>query len=164
MIFQTERLYVSRWTADDFNELYQLFDDEGIKELIAPSLTTGETQRIFEEQLSAYENNFPFGRYFIVEKRANHFIGLFLVKENANKATVEIGYSLKKEHWNKGYATEIVQESVLWLSQQKMFSRICAVTELNNQNSQHVLLKSGFIRQDNFVEDEREISLFRLDL
>jgi len=164
MIFETERLYVKRWEAQDLLSLYDLFNDDAIKEFILPKLTIEETTHIFQEQIKSYHDQFPFGRYFIVEKSGNEFAGLFLLKENKNRAGVEIGYSLKKEHWNKGYATEIVEKSVNWLFAQKTFSHIYAVTETDNINSQRVLLKCGFIRQENFVEDGKEMSLFTLKL
>lgn len=162
MIFETERLYVTKWKAEDLKALYELFSDVAIKEFILPKLTIEETTHIFEEQLNNYYSDFPFGRYFIVEKSSNDFIGLLLFKKNEDKAGVEIGYSLKKEHWNKGYATEIVEESIHWLFAQKRFSNICAVTETDNINSQHVLLKCGFIQEENFLEDGKEMSLFGL--
>ncbi len=162
MIFETERLYVTQWSADDLKALYELFSDVAIKEFILPSLTIEETTHIFEEQLNDYDKQFPYGRYFIVEKLSNDFIGLLLFKKNKNKAGVEIGYSLKKEHWNKGYATEIVDKSISWLFEQKKFSNIYAVTETNNINSHHVLLKCGFIQEENFIEDGKEMSLFGL--
>ncbi len=162
MIFETERLYVTKWKAGDLKALYELFSDTAIKEFILPTLTIEETKYIFEEQLIDYKINFPFGRYFIVEKSSNDFIGLLLLKKNKNKPGVEIGYSLKKEHWNKGYATEIVEESIKWLFEQKKFSCIYAITETNNVNSKHVLLKCGFIQQENFIEDTKEMSLFML--
>jgi [ribosomal protein S5]-alanine N-acetyltransferase len=163
MIFETERLYVAKWKSDDLEVLYQLFDDVAIKEFILPRLTIEETTHIFEEQLNNYDKNFPFGRYFIKEKINNDFIGLLLFKENKNKAGVEIGYALKKEYWNKGYATEIVQQSIQWLQAQKQISNIYAITETDNTNSHRVLLKCGFIQQANCVEDGKVMSLFGLE-
>ncbi|MDQ2718398.1 MAG: GNAT family N-acetyltransferase [Bacteroidota bacterium] len=160
MIFETERLYVTKWKAGDLESLYDLFNDVAIKEFILPALTIEETAHILEEQLYNYDLNFPFGRYFIIEKYSNDFIGLFLFKENRDEAGVEIGYSLIKEQWNKGYATEIVEKSIFWLSTQKRFSTIYAVTETDNINSKHVLSKCGFIQENNFVEDGKEMNLF----
>ncbi|MEO5650332.1 MAG: GNAT family N-acetyltransferase, partial [Ginsengibacter sp.] len=54
----------------------------------------------------------------------------------------------------KGYATEIVQEGVNWLFEQKKISNIYAVTETGNFNSQNVLLKCGFRREENLMEEE----------
>ena len=118
-----------------------------------------ETEYIFEEQLHAYKTDYPFGRYFIVEKLSNEFIGLLLLRKNKEEEGVEIGYSLIKKHWKKGYATEIVQEGVDWLFNKNKISNIYAVTETGNVNSQHVLLKCGFCQEENFMKKEpREIN------
>jgi ribosomal-protein-alanine N-acetyltransferase len=162
MIFETERLYVSRWKKEDLGSLYQLFNDEAIKEFILPKLTMQETMHIFKEQLKNYESDFPFGRYFIVEKLTNDCIGLFLLKTCDQTDCIEIGYSLKKERWANGFATEIVTEAVHWLSAMKKFTTVIGVTETDNTNSQNVLLKCAFVREDNFIEDNKEMSLFKL--
>jgi [ribosomal protein S5]-alanine N-acetyltransferase len=160
MIFETKRLLVAQWKAGDLEALYELFNDPAIKDSIVPQLTMEETTQIFKCQLNEYDSRFPFGRYFIIEKKSGNIIGLFLLKEN--KGEIEIGYSLKKEHWNQGYATEIVQGSIDWLLAINTFSKIYAVTETDNTSSQHVLLKSGFMQQENLIENGKEMSLFRL--
>ena len=162
MIFETERLYVTKWKPRDLNALHELYNDTAIKEFILPQLTIEETRCIFETQLSHYSGHFPFGRYFIVEKRSNKFIGLLLFKKDNKKTGVEIGYSLIKNHWKKGYATEIVKESIAWIFEAKGFSSIYAITGLNNENSKNVLLKCGFLPEENFTENGEEMNLFGL--
>ena len=160
MIFETKRLFVTKWQTGELKPLYELFNDEAIKEFILPELTIEETTHILEKQLNDYAVHFPFGRYFIVEKSSGEFIGLLLFKETKNSAGVEIGYSLKKKYWNNGYATETVKQSMHWLFTHKRFTSIYAVTETNNTNSQHVLLKCGFAQEENFIQDGKEMSLF----
>lgn len=162
MIFETERLYVTKWKPRDLNALHELYNDIAIKEFILPQLTIDETRSIFENQLNQYNCQFPFGRYFIVEKLSNKFIGLLLFKKNNKNTGVEIGYSLIKNHWNKGYATEIVKESINWIFESKRFSSIYAVTEFRNENSKNVLLKCGFLPKENFTENGEEMNLFSL--
>jgi ribosomal-protein-alanine N-acetyltransferase len=162
MIFETERLYVTKWKPRDLNALHALYNDTAIKEFILPQLTIDETRHIFENQLDLYSRHFPFGRYFIVEKLSNKFIGLLLFKKGNTKKGVEIGYSLIKSHWNKGYATEIVKESISWIFESKGFSYIYAITELHNENSKNVLLKCGFLPKENFTENGEEMNLFSL--
>ena len=162
MIFETKRLYVTKWKPRDLNALHELYNDTAIKEFILPLLTIEETQRIFEDQLNHYTGNFPFGRYFIVEKLSNKFIGLLLFKKDNKKTGVEIGYSLRKTYWKKGYATEIVKESIAWIFKSKGFSSIYAITGLHNENSKNVLLKCGFLPGENFTENGEEMNLFGL--
>lgn len=160
MLFETERLYVAKWKTENLSALYELFNDAGIKKFIAPKLTIEETEHIFQNQLLEYKKDCVFGRYFIVEKSSDKYIGLLLLKDLDNNHTVEIGYSLIKEAWNKGYATEVVNETTQWLFNEKDFSGVCAITELDNFDSQNVLIKAGFERQKDFEEEGRRMTYF----
>ena len=160
MLFETDRLYVAKWRKENLNALYDLFNDPAIKELIAPKLTIEETEHIFNAQLLDYENTGVFGRYFIVEKSSGDYIGLLLLKDVDRECSIEIGYSLIKEQWKKGYATEVVNETINWLFNKEGFIKICAITELDNIDSQNVLIKAGFIRQKDILDDGKMMSYF----
>lgn len=162
MIFETERLYVTKWKSNDLQALHELYNDTAIKESISPQLTIEETQSIFEKQIILYNNHSPFGRYFIVEKFSNKFIGILLFKKDDGKKGVEIGYSLKKNQWKKGYATEVVKESIHWIFESKGFSSMYAITGSDNENSKNVLLKCGFISKEYFTENGEDLNLFGL--
>ena len=163
MIFETERLYVTKWKSDDLQALHELYNDAAIKESILPQLTIEETQSIFDKQMILYNNHSPFGRYFIVEKLSNKFIGILLFKKDGNKNGVEIGYSLKKNQWQKGYATEVVKESINWIFESKGFSSMYAITGSENERSKRVLLKCGFIPKEYFTENGEDLNLFSLN-
>ena len=47
MIFETERLYVTKWKSNDLETLHELYNDTAIKESISPRLTIEETKSIF---------------------------------------------------------------------------------------------------------------------
>lgn len=162
MIFETERLYVTRWQQQDLKALHDLYNDPALKEFIFPALTLEETRKIFEDQLNLYNTCFPFGRYFIVEKFTDKIIGILLFRKVTRRTGVEIGYSLIKDQWNKGYATEVVKESIDWLFEQDGFFSISAVTELSNENSKNVLLKCGFRSLENFMENGKEMNVFSI--
>ncbi|HEY5406639.1 MAG TPA: GNAT family N-acetyltransferase [Ginsengibacter sp.] len=160
MIFETKRLYATRWQQHDLRALHQLYNDIAFKEFIFPQPSLAETRQIFKNQLSLYNTNFPFGRYFIVEKFTDQFIGILLFRKDNKRKGVEIGYSLIRDEWNKGYATEIVRASIGWLFEQDRFLSISAITELHNENSKNVLLKCGFQPEENFIENGKEMNLF----
>ena len=160
MLFETERLYVAKWREENLTALYDLFNDAGIKEFIAPKLTIEETEHIFKKQLLDYKEAGVFGRYFIMEKSTGKYIGLLLLKDVDRECSVEIGYSLIKEEWKKGYATEVVNETVSWLFDQKGFTKICAITELDNVDSQNVLFKAGFTKQKDILDEGKMMTYF----
>lgn len=163
MLFETDRLYVARWRKENLNALYDLFNDSAIKEFIGPKLTIEETEQIFNAQLLDYEKKGVFGRYFIVEKSSGDYIGLLLLKDVDREYSIEIGYSLIKEQWKKGYATEVVNESVKWLFEKEGFTKISAITELDNIDSQNVLIKAGFTRQNDILDEGSMMSYFLLE-
>ncbi len=160
MIFETERLYVTKWKPKDLNALHSLYKDPSNRDYIFPAPDIEETRKIFDTQLIHYNENFPFGRYFIVEKLSNNFIGLLLFKKNNNKAGVELGYSLIRNKWRNGYATEIVKESINWIFRSKNFTSVYAKTAKNNENSKNVLLKCGFVSGESINEYGEEMNVF----
>jgi len=163
MIFETERLLVRKWESDDLYELYSLYADAAISEYIRPPLTMAETRQIFDEQLVQYNVDKKTGRYCIIEKGNNHFIGTFLLRKNENSDGVEIGYAFRKKEWGKGYATEIVKRGVDYVFSSTEFEEIHAYTEPPNFNSKKVLVKCGFTQQMNAVEFGKELNLFSIE-
>ncbi len=162
MIFETERLIVTKWKQDDFEELHELYNDAALMETITSQPSVEETRFIFENQITGYSSSSPFGRYFIIEKQSNKFIGILLFKKDDEKLGVEIGYSIKKKHWKKGYATEVVKESIHWIFESKGFASMYAITASYNENSKKVLRKCGFLPGENFIESGEEMHLFDL--
>ncbi len=162
MIFETERLIVTKWKHDDFEELHELYSDAALMETITSQPSVEETRFIFENQIICYSTQSPFGRYFIIEKKSNKFIGILLFKNDNEKQGVEIGYSLKKKHWKKGYATEVVKKSIDWIFDSKGFDNMYAITAPQNENSKNVLRKCGFIAEENYIESGEEMHLFGL--
>ncbi|MEO6329618.1 MAG: GNAT family N-acetyltransferase [Ginsengibacter sp.] len=160
MIFETERLYVRHLKKEDLDALHVLYSDPAIMEFIRPPLTKEETKKIFEEQLSQYSLQPQLGRYMIVEKKSDTFVGLFMLRKNEDKEGVEIGYSFRKQDWGKGYATEIVKKGVEYAFGFPLINMVYALTHQRNANSKNVLTKCGFIYQHDLSEDGSWSNLF----
>lgn len=162
MIFQTPRLLVRQWGVEDLENLHELYSDPAISEMIGPLLNIEETKQIFEDQLVQYKLQPHEGRYVIIEKKTNSFIGTLLLRATRQKNAIEIGYAIKKSDWGKGLATEVVNESIAYIFNVTAFNVIYAYTELSNVNSKNVLDKCGFVQQENFFEDGGELNVFTL--
>ena len=61
----------------------------------------------------------------------------------AGKEAVEIGWCLRKEFWNRGYATEAAQACLDFAFQQAGLSEVYSFTSLHNLPSQKVMQKLG---------------------
>ena len=163
MIFETHRLYVRQWQNTDLQNLHQLYSDKAIMEYIRPILTLEETKKIFDNQMAEYSANQYIGRYLIIEKRSNSFVGIFLLRKPENRDGVEIGYAFRLQDWGKGFATEIVKEGIQYVFTTTDFSSIYAFTDMKNVNSKNVLLKSGFTFLENIIEDGEKLNVFTLN-
>lgn len=162
MIFETERLYVRHWQESDLEGLYELYSDTAITEYIRPALTMGETKRIFDEQLAQYAIDEQLGRFIIIDKLSNSYTGIFMLRQPAELEGIEMGYSLRKQDWGKGYATEIVTKGIDYVFDSKRYDTIYAFTHLQNAGSKKVLVKCGFTQLDNVIEDGKPSTLFLL--
>ena len=70
---------------------------------------------------------------------------------------MQLGYALLKEHWGKGYATELTMVGLRYVFTKTTLSEIFAVTEIQNTPSQKVLLKAGFILDSHYKEGAKEL-------
>ncbi len=163
MLFETNRLYVRHLKDEDLQALHELYADPAIMEFIRPPLTIEETKKIFDEQLLQYTREPGIGRYLVVEKTTDIFVGLFLLRINDNKEGVEIGYSFRKKDWGKGYATEIVTTGLNYVFTNTEFNCVYALTHFKNLNSKKVLEKCGFTYQYDVYEEGQESNLFLIE-
>jgi ribosomal-protein-alanine N-acetyltransferase len=162
MIFETDRLYVRHWQDADLEGLFELYGDPAIMQFIRPGLTMEETKHIFDEQLLQYKIEPQLGRYMIIEKVSEMFVGIFMLRKLPDLDGIEIGYSFRKQDWGKGYATEIVKKGIEFIFNCTAYNTVYAFTDLRNINSKNVLTKCGFIYQRDTVEEGIKSNLFSM--
>lgn len=161
-IFQTDRLYVRQFTAEDEVNFFQLNSDRDVMQYIRPTKDREECRHFLQENINAYARSPMTGRWAVHEKDGNRFVGTFAIIPLDNTSYWQLGYALLKEHWGKGYATELTQTGIDYAFRKMLASKIMAVTELSNSGSIRVLRKAGFNQLENFVQDGRELCLFEL--
>ena len=105
-----------------------------------------------------YEGRFGLWKAF--EKESNAFVGWFLFrpdkKDPDNLKSIELGYRLKKEFWNKGFATEVSRMLVNKGFSELGVEEVWARTLLANIKSQNVMKKIGLMFDYQFEEVEFE--------
>jgi RimJ/RimL family protein N-acetyltransferase len=159
-LFETERLYVRQFTERDLDELYQLSSDPVVMKYVRPPLTMEATKELLDAQLSAYQLQPHFGRFAIIEKSSQQYIGNFLLRPSETMGGTETGYAFFEYCWGRGYATEIVRQALLYSFDELKIARVYAITDVMNILSQKVLLKCGFTQLPNYQENEKEMCLF----
>jgi ribosomal-protein-alanine N-acetyltransferase len=153
MIFESANLYVRHLVREDLDNFYRLVGDEEIMRYIRAPKTYPETAAFLEDVISKYRPGSLDLRLALVAKEGDKFIGSFAILPVDGTNEIQIGYSLLKECWGKGYSTEITKASVDYVFDVLKLGQVVALTEKGNVASQKVLLKCGF-KWDSEVEHE----------
>jgi len=162
MIFETKRLLIRQYAMDDFENFFLLNGDEEVMRYIRPVQAKEKTFDFFLENV-AYYKAFPlYGRWAMIEKSNQQFIGSFMLRPSTVvEGDIELGYAMLQSYWGKGFATESVQGGLHYAFDKLKLETVIAVTQLPNISSQKVLLKCGFQQQNNIDDGDKTVCLFR---
>jgi ribosomal-protein-alanine N-acetyltransferase len=145
ILFETQRLLIKVPILNDIENWYSLHSDPEVMEFMGGTRTKSTVQEWLEDDISHYtKHDFCMGSVF--EKSDNEFIGragLVYLEHDDTQPDIEIGYVLHKNHWNKGYATELVLAAIAWGFTHLNVNKLVAVTRSENKRSQNVLEKYG---------------------
>lgn len=162
IIFETERIYISRFTSEEENLFYAVNGDEEVMHYIRPAKSVEECRQFLKQTILGYEISPNTGRWAMHTRKDDRFIGLFAVIPLPNRDELQIGYAFLKDAWGKGYATEALKGGVKYCFEVLNLPRIKAITSTQNTASQKVLLKAGFSEPDMLLEYEKGVDLYEL--
>lgn len=142
---ETERLTIRIYTASDHHQLIKLFTDKDVMKYVDDgvfSLENAENlwQRLFEK-FYAKDLKTIYGVFAIEDGR---YIGHAAIRPRPTQTDDwEISYILKKDEWQKGFATEIARKLVEFGFQELKLNAVFATVDTDNLASIHVLEKIG---------------------
>ena len=160
IIFETERLFVRPYTMDDLDLFYRLNGDEEVMRYIRPAQTKAKSKDFLKKIIKEYSEQPGLGRWAMLRKADQEFVGSFAVIPIVNSGRIQLGYALLKEYWGSGYASESVKEGLNYAFCQYGLKEIAGITEAANVISQKVLLKNGFVFESSFREEKKEMNLY----
>jgi ribosomal-protein-alanine N-acetyltransferase len=163
IITQTNRITVREYLPHELETYLNHFTDKEVA-LYIPKRSREERVTIFNNAFIQYQTTKTNGMWGMFNKSTGEFIGGCLLRPfHGDPNLFEIGYSINRQHWGQGLATEMVEALVAYGFTTPNIIAIVAVTELPNIASQRVLEKAGFERGENiFEEDGLELAFFRL--
>ena len=151
---------VRRYSNSDKENFYSLSGDEDVMRYIRAVQTKEESEKFLKENIEFYSMYPKMGRWGVEEKLTAKFVGSFAIIFIPGSEKIQLGYSLKKEEWGKGYATELTRAGLKYVFEVMNLPLIYAVTESGNTASQKVLIKAGFEKELIFKEGEKELYRF----
>ncbi|MEM5646080.1 GNAT family N-acetyltransferase [Bacillus cereus] len=137
MKLETERLYIVPCTEESIH----VANEQGYNS--GPHIV-GHVENVKQNK-----DVLPWGAWYVIRKEDEIVLGDIGFKGKPNEEhTVEVGYGFIEKYWNKGYATEAVQELIDWAFQTGEVETIIAETLLDNYGSIRVLEKLHMKRVD----------------
>ncbi len=139
----TERLLLKTLTDDDIESVYRQFSDKDMCRYTEPPCDRAMAQFIIDH----YKK--PEGaiqlRWGIFDRLDGTFIGTCGYHfYDARNSKVEIGYDIWKDHWRKGYASEVMPVLLRACFKDLGVHCVYAHTHSENEASRAVLKKYGF--------------------
>lgn len=143
---QTPRLILRDWSTSDNEPFAQMNADPVVMEHY-PYLMSREQSDAFVERIKTHLQERGYGLYAVEEKASGDFLG-YVGMQYVNFAESftpcnEIGWRLRKECWNQGYATEAAIACLKHAFDDLGFEEVHSFTSFFNLPSQRVMQKIG---------------------
>ncbi len=142
----TARLTLRRFEIEDAENMYYNWasDPEVTRYLTWPAHKSVEiTEHVLRDWIGRYEAK----DYYLWAIELNELeqpIGsISAVKVDDQTESVEIGYCIGRDFWNKGYTTEALSEVIRFFLAEVGAGRVCARHDSNNPNSGKVMEAAG---------------------
>ncbi len=161
---ESSRLLLRKFQLKDAKDFYNLNNDvEVLKYTGDKAFASEEEAKIFIFNYDHYKK-YGYGRWSIIRKNDNVYLGFCGLKWHPQKHEVDIGFRILKKYWGMGYATEAARAS-LELGLEKFGLRsYVGRTRVENIASQKVLEKLGFVYDFSFEEENCKWHQYKLEL
>ena len=148
-VIETKRLVLRKVSMRDAPDIYHYARDREVARhvLWEAHQSLWDTRAYVRFLLYQYRNGEP-GSWGIVLRETGRVIGTIgYMSYSAENATVEIGYSLSREHWGKGLMTEALAAVIDETFRTLKLNRIEAMHFTDNPASGRVMAKCGMTHE-----------------
>jgi ribosomal-protein-alanine N-acetyltransferase len=158
----TPRLTLRPFAPADLDAIHSIYADPEVMRWVGTGPVPGRTmtERMLDGY-AAHQRAHGFSFWAVVENATNTLIGDAGLHRTAAGET-ELGYTLAKSAWGRGYATEAASAWVDAAFTQLDIDEVIALAEPPNRASLHVLEKAGLRRNGTRTAFGREHLLYRI--
>ena len=168
---ETKRLILRDIRAEDLEGMFALDSNPNVHRYLGnkPIKTKAEAQQNIEKILHQYKK-LGIGRFAVIEKATNQFIGWSGLKYNTGQKEslgekrdfYDVGYRLIERYWNKGYAGESAIASLDFGFNKLNLDIIVGAAETGNIASNKILKKIGLQYKEQFPFENEMINWYEL--
>ena len=143
----TERLEIRAFEPGDLDALHAVYGDPEVTRWMPTYSTIDHTRRALEKHVVAGRAGGP-GLWAVVVRSSGELIGdAGFAPLDGVGPEVELGYTLGRRWWGRGYATEAAHACLAEAFGPLGLERVVAVVRPENDASIHVLEKLGMTRE-----------------
>ena len=144
-ILKTRRLVLRRLTVEDADAMFAYVRDRELTEFVAwePHVSIEQTVLYLMTVETAYRDS-ELLEWGVTTRRGGRLIGTCgFTRVDREHARAELGYTIGRRFWGRGYATEAAAAVMRWGFESLGINRIEAQCALGNAASERVLEKLG---------------------
>lgn len=144
VILETERLILREITADDFDDLLEIWSDQEAMRFFPRTLDRQAMVEWIERNQKRYEQ-YGHGLWAVVPKDGQKFAGDcgLIVQEVDGIEELEVGYHFNKNYWGRGFATEAARGCIDYAFNRLCRRRIISMIRPENIPSRRVSERNG---------------------
>ena len=145
---RTDRLALRRFTPDDLDWLAALYSDADVTRHLGGVKDRRQAEALLTTRILQYYDEHPgLGIWMTVERATGTRVGFHLLNHIRGESIIQVGYTLAKPAWGRGFATEMAAALLRYGFRDLALPRIAGVASLQNLASQRVLAKIGLQRR-----------------
>lgn len=145
-IFETEHFLVRPCTMADADDVVAFWNDQEVMKHIGDGSWGGGmpvVKKFLHKTIASYLKAPGYGDCAIVDKQSKIVVGLAGLELLAESYEVEAGYILRRQHWGRGFGTEILTGLIKYGFSQLRCKKIMAISIPDNLASIRVMEKCG---------------------
>lgn len=144
-MIETERLRIRKFTEEDIDLVFDINNDpECIKFNGWDSMSLEKCRAELDKWIQRYKQSDVTGVYCVECRESKQKVGMAFIVDYKKPNQLEIGFRLRRMHWNQGYAKEIARGFIRYSQYNLNAHVLFAEVYRANSRSRNVFEKLGF--------------------
>lgn len=139
---ETERLILRGWRREDFDALAALYADPEVMKFLGGVMERGEAWRSLASSIGHWELR-GYGTWAVERKEDGALMGRVGLIHPEGWPGLEVGWTLGRPYWGKGYATEAAAVALNYAFLTQPAERMISCIDPENTASQAVAARIG---------------------
>jgi [ribosomal protein S5]-alanine N-acetyltransferase len=166
-ILETARLRLREMVEADAHDVYLLNSSPNVMRYLGaerPLSSVDEALALLRERIFPQYRNYGVGRWAVILKDNDLFIGWCGLKYEPAANEYDLGYRFIQNYWGKGYATEAARGVLEYCRQHLTGKRIVGKALIENVASVRVLEKIGVQFERNEEDSDGTVAVYSLNV